>query len=431
MSWMSRVYCLGMICCLWGSYRLHAGDWPQILGPQRNGIAENERLANRWPRGGPPQTWEKSVGSGYAGLAIVGSRALLFHRVHNEEVLEALDMADGRTLYRDASPSTFEPQMGSGNGPLCVPVIHGDAAITYGAQGVLTCVDFQTGRRRWQRLTHRDFNASEGYFGAGSCPIVVNDLIIVNVGGSRANAGIVAFSLKTGETVWKQTDQPASYSAPVLVHVDDVPLVMMVTRYQCQLLDPQTGSILFQFPFGQRGPTLNGACPIISGDRLLLTASYGLGTVYGEFDLLGFRPIYRDEGPIATQYCTPILRDGMVYFIDGREDVPPADLKCVELAALRPKVRVSDQPQSSFQPTSPLKWVEQNFGYGTLLLADDKIIAVKTNGELLLIKPSPEELRVVSKCRPLRGVVRALPALSNGKLLIRNEETVTCLDVGR
>jgi len=427
---MSTLVCLLLDLLIAGP--VPAGDWPQILGPHRNGIAEEEQLAARWPRTGPPEVWKREVGSGLAGVSVVGHKVMLFHRVRDEEILEALDLASGQTLYRDTSPTTFEPQVGSENGPLCVPVIAGDAVISFGAQGVLTCVDFQTGQRRWQRNTHREFKAAEGYFGAGSTPLVVQDNVIVNVGGSRVDAGIVAFSLKTGETLWKQTSEPASYSAPVAVEIEGKTLVMMITRYRCQLLDPESGVILFQFPFGQRGPTVNGACPLIIGDRLLVTSSYGLGAVYGEFDLFGFRPLFRGDEPIATQYCTPIYREGFVYFVDGREDVPPADLKCVELAALRSKVRTSDQPGSvSRSVSSPLKWVEQNFGYGTLLLADDKLLAVKTTGELLLIKPDPDRFQVLSKCQPLKGVVRALPALSNGNLLIRNEETLKCLNLKR
>lgn len=423
-------------CLFWGiavvltAMPVLAGDWPEILGPHRNGIAEEEQLASRWPRGGPPELWQRPVGEGSAGLSIVGDRAMLFHRIGNQEVLEALDLRTGSTLYADASPTTFESRTGSANGPSCVPVIAGDVVISCGAQGLLTCVDFQTGQRLWQRETHRDFLAPGELSVAGSTPVVVDGLVIVNVGGVRAGAGIVAFSLKTGETVWKQSSEPASNSAPVTVEIDGQMLVMMVTRFHCQLFDPATGVILFQFPFGPRGTAMIGASPVVMQDRLLVTAAYGAGTIYGEFDLFGFRTIYQGAGPIATQYCTPIFRDGFLYYIDGRDDVPPADLKCVELAALHSKTRTSDQPQSRAKTTA-LKWVEQNFGYGTLLLADEKLIALKTSGELLLIRPAPDALQMISRCRPLKGTVRALPALSQGRLLIRNEQTLKCLNLGR
>lgn len=412
---------------------LPAGDWPQILGPGRNGVAAaDEKIADRWPRGGPPTLWQRPVGSGFAGPAVAGQRVILFHRQGDEEIIEALDAATGKTLYRDASPTSFEPQVGEGNGPLCVPTISQGRIVAYGPQGVLTCLDLASGQRLWQRKTHWDFKAPEGYFGAGSSPLIVGDLVIANVGGSRTGAGIVAFALNDGQTVWKATDEAASYSAPVSVTVSDMTLVLMVTRYNCLCLDPRSGTILFQFPFGQRGPTVNAATPLVAGDRLLVTASYGIGSVYGEFDLLGFHSLWSGERPLATQYCTPIFHNGHIYAIDGRDDVPPADLKCIELEPGRiPVASGARPPEGADRRTAgpAVKWVEQNFGYGTLLLVDGRLLAQKTDGELLLIEPSPSELKIVSRCQPFRGTVRALPAVSNGCIYLRDQDTLKCLNL--
>ncbi|SFI05655.1 outer membrane protein assembly factor BamB family protein [Planctomicrobium piriforme] len=429
-AWLTLFWFAMSASASWG------GDWPQILGPQRSGIADSdEHLLQRWPKGGPPTLWERKVGHGYAGLAVAGNRGILFHRIDDEEIVEGIDVATGRTLFQDKSPTSFAPQVGGrdGDGPLCVPTIHQGRVISYGAQGILTCLDLETGRRLWQHKTHREFNAQEGYFGAGSSPIVVDQAVVVNVGG-RNGAGIVAFDLETGAVLWKQTDEPASYSAPVQVNINDMPLVLMVTRYQCVLIDPKSGTLLFQFPFGQRGPTVNGASPVVMGDRLLVTSSYGIGGVYAEFDLFGTRPIWKGEKPVATQYCTPIPIDGFLYLINGRDDVPPADFECIELAALRSRVREGDQPSPGGAApitTSPQKWIEHNFGYGTLILADGRLLAQKTDGELLLINPNPEALKVVSRCQSLRGVTRALPALSNGRYFLRNEDTLKCLHLAR
>jgi outer membrane protein assembly factor BamB len=409
---------------------LNAGDWPQILGPARNGIAaDDEKLASRWPRGGPPTIWERSVGRGYAGLAVVGDRAVLFHRIADEEVIEILDASTGKSLSKDASPTSFEPQVGDADGPLCVPTIDQGRVVTFGAQGLLTCLDFSTGKRLWQRETQKDFQAPEGYFGAGSSPLVVENCVVVNVGAGRQGAGVVGFDLETGKTLWKQTDALASYSAPVSVKIEDLNLVLMLTRFSCLLLDPKSGTVLFEFPFGARGPTVNAATPLVLGDRLLVTASYGVGTAYAQFDPFGFRMLWQDEGPLSTQYCTPIHRAGFLYAIDGRDDVPPADLKCLDLSALRPKFREETDAPRVAQNASVLRWSEQNFGYGTLLWADGKLLAQKTDGEMWLLEASPDRLKKISHCRPFRGEVRALPALSAGRLYVRGEDTVKCLNL--
>jgi outer membrane protein assembly factor BamB len=394
-----------------------AGDWPQILGPDRNGIAAaDEVLANEWPTEGPYTLWLRDVGSGYAGVAVADKRTVLFHRVNGKEVTEALDAINGKTLWTDEYDTNFKPDVGGGDGPLCVPVIHGNRVITFGAEGMLTCLDAATGKRLWQRNTHADFNAQAGYFGAGSSPIVMGKLVIVNVGGAKNEAGIVGFSLATGETVWTKTAERASYSSPVPVMIADAPHLLVITRYRVILLDPTTGAIRWQFAFGARGPTVNAANPLVLADKngkphLLVTSSYGVGSIYGAFNKAGMNKVWGGIESLATQYCTPIARGGFLYCIDGRDDVPPADFKCIQ------------------QATGEVIWKDENFGYGSLLFADGKILATKSDGELVLIKPDAAGMHVLARARPFPGTIRALPALSNGRLYVRDEHTLKCLSL--
>jgi outer membrane protein assembly factor BamB len=388
------------------------GDWPQILGPARNGVAAaDERLAAAWPAAGPREVWRRPVGAGYAGLAVVGTRAILFHRAADREVVEALDAATGATLWQADWPTRFQPQVGGGAGPLCTPVVQAGTVITYGAQGVLAAHDLTTGRQRWVRETHREFSAPEGYFGAGSTPLVIGDRVIVNVGG-RGDAGIVAFALDTGATVWQRTAEAASYSAPVAVDVAGVPHALLVTRLSCLLVDAATGEVRWRFPFGQRGPTVNAATPLVlGGDRLLVTSAYGIGCVCAAFDGAAATPLWQGAGPLASQYCTPVLVGDHLYGVDGRDDLPPAEFVCVEAA------------------TGREAWRERLDAYGTLLVADGKLVVAKTDGELLLVRPDATRLEVLARCRPLAGTVRALPALAAGRLYLRDDATLTCLSV--
>ena len=394
-----------------------AGEWPQILGPNRNGIAaEDEVLADEWPTEGPYTLWQREVGSGYAGVAVANKRVVLFHRVENKETIEALDAATGKTQWTHAYVTSFAPQVGSGDGPLCVPVIQGNRVYTYGAQGVLTCCDAATGQEIWQRDTHADFGAQPGYFGAGSTPIVVGDIVVVNVGGGQKEAGIVGFSAANGKTLWTQTSERASYSAPVLFKLNDINHLLMVTRYTVVLLDPATGAVRWQFSFGARGPTVNAATPLVlkgkgNADHLLVTSSYGVGTIYGSFDRTRMMKVWGGTDSLASQYCTPIALGGFLYAFDGRDDQPPAELKCIK------------------QLDGEVMWTE-GIGYGTLLFADGKLIASKTDGELMLIKPDAASLHVLAQARPFPpGPVRALPALAGGKLYLRDEHTLKCLNV--
>jgi outer membrane protein assembly factor BamB len=395
-----------------------AGDWPQILGPSRTGVAAgDERLADRWPEGGPRQAWKRDVGAGVAGVAVVGNRGFLFHRLGDRELLEAFDVATGEAVWSDGHATSFVPQVGGGDGPLCVPVVHDGRVIVYGAQGMLACVDAATGRRLWQRATHREFNAQEGYFGAGSSPLVIGGRVIVNVGGRKGEAGIVAFDLATGETLWTATREGASYAAPVAADVAGVPQVLMATRLSCLLVDPADGTVRWSFPFGQRGPTVNAATPVLLGDgRFLVTASYGIGSVCATFDGTAATPIWQGVDALGSQYATPVRVGDDLYAIDGRDDLPPADFVCLDPASGR------------------VRWREAGFGYGTLLVADGKILAVKTDGELVLVRPDATRLDVLVRSRPFAddrrgGPLRALPALANGRLYLRNDRTLVALDV--
>jgi outer membrane protein assembly factor BamB len=193
--------------------------------------------------------------------------------------------------------------------------------------------------------------------------------------------------------------------------------VLAVTRLACVLVDAATGEIRWQFPFGQRGPTVNAATPVLPADnRLLVTAAYGIGTVCASFDGRGAKPVWEGLDSLATQYCTPLVVAGRLYAIDGRDDVPPAIFKCLDPA------------------TGRVLWTERNFGYGTLLAADGKILVAKTDGELLLVEPDPAGLTILARSRPFGGdqvgALRALPALAAGRLYLRDDRRLLCLRIG-
>ena len=395
-----------------------AGDWPQILGPHRSGIADpDEQLADTWPAAGPQEVWRRPVGSGYAGVSVVDGKAFLFHRIDDQEITEALDAATGEGIWKTNHSTRFRPQVGGGDGPLCTPTVSNNKVITFGTQGMLTCLNAQTGKILWQHRTHEEFDAGEGYFGSGSSPLVIDNHVVVNVGG-RTGAGVAGFDLATGTVVWKTTDEPSSYAAPSSVMLGKQQHVVVITRYQCLLIDPRNGAIGWSFPFGMRGPTVNAATPITwrdqaNGHRLLVTASYGIGSVCATFTKTEVTPQWSGTDSLASQYCTPILRKGHLYCIDGRDDGPPGAMTCIDIT------------------TGKAVWREENFGYGNLLAADNKVLAVKTNGDIALLNVSPQGMTVLGQSQPLPGTIRALPTLAQGRLFVRNDDTLVCLDISR
>lgn len=389
---------------------VRAGDWPQILGPNRNGIAVDEKLTDSLPKAGPQTVWSRPVGSGFSGVAVAKGVAVLFHRMGDDEVIEALDVATGQPRWKTSFPTTYAGGYSDDHGPRCVPVIHNGRVFVFGAAGNLHCVKLADGKEIWSREANREFNTPDGYFGAGSTPIVESGKLIVNVGG-KGSSGLVAFDLNDGHTIWKATDEQASYSSPIAVTVDGVRHVIFATRLNAVSIEPDTGAVRFRFPFGARGPTVNAATPVIVGDHVFLTASYGIGAVSAKIGKTDAKVEWTKHDVLSSQYTTPIVHSGNLYGIDGRADIPPAHLRCID-----PK-------------TGRVLWSKDDFGKATLILADEKLVIVKTDGTLVLAKASPAAYGELGRAKILATTSRALPALANGLLFVRDTDKLKCVDL--
>jgi outer membrane protein assembly factor BamB len=390
---------------------LAAGDWPQILGPNRNGIAEGEKLAAAWPAGGPKALWQKSVGRGFAGVAVSGGKAVLFHRVDDQEIVECLDARSGRQQWKTSFPTKYAGGYVEDDGPRCTPLIAGDRVYLFGAAGALHAVAMADGKKLWSRDCAADFNAPDGYFGAGSTPILEAGKLLVNVGADRSHAGIVAFDPANGKTLWQATDEQASYSSPIAVTIDGVRQVIFVTRLSALSIDAENGQVRWKFPFGARGPTVNGANPVVIDNHLFLTASYSVGAVWARISKSEARVLWKNDDVMSSQYPTPVAVGGLLYGIDGRQDIGTARLRCID-----PK-------------DGKVHWTQEGFGMASGIFADGKLLLVKTAGEAVMIDPSPDGLKQLAKASLLSGTIRALPALSDGLLYVRDEAMLKCFDL--
>ncbi len=403
------IACLSLLL-LQGATALTA-DWPQILGPTRTGIAgAGETPPVAWQAAGPKLLWDISIGRGFAGVAIADKTAYLFHRIDDEEVVAALDIATGKTIWNSKSAVRYVSSIASDDGPRCVPTVVGDRVVVFGVAGHLRCLERATGKELWSRETWRDFRAPEGYFGAGSTPLVHDGRVIVNVGGPKG-AGVVAFDLANGKTLWQTSDEQASYSTPIVMKVAGQERVVVIARLHCLLLDPATGTELARFPFGARGPTVNAAAPVVLGDKLFLTASYGIGATLVAVSDAKLKPVWSSDELLSSQYTTPVARGGLLYGLHGRQDVGTAELRCVDPV------------------NQKVLWSEPRFGAGHLLLVGDLILALTTDGKLTLLRASAEKYEKLAQTTLTQDTVQALPAYSNGMLLLRDTGKLYCYDL--
>jgi outer membrane protein assembly factor BamB len=388
-----------------------ATDWPQFLGPNRNGTYPGPPLLEAWGPSGPKVVWRKQVGQAFAGPAVVQNRVLVFHRVGNEEVLESLDAKTGASVWRYAYPTTYRDDFGFDEGPRAVPVISGGRVFTHGADGWLHGIDLATGRMLWSVDTRKAFAAPKGYFGVASSPVVDANRVLVNVGGK--SGGIVAFDAATGKTLWTATSDEPSYSAPIVADINGQHTGVFFTRTGLVAVDPSNGRVLYQFRWRSRqAASVNAATPIVVNDQIFLSASYSTGAVLLKVANNKVTPVWSGEESMSNHYSTSVLKDGYLYGFDGRQEFGQT-LRCVELA------------------TGKVMWNVDGFGAGTLLIAGDMLVITRESGELALAPASPKGFRFAARAQLLRGAVRAYPALSNGHYFVRSERQLAAYDLNR
>src|SRR5579884_897287 len=241
---------------------LVGADWPQFLGPNRNGISGETGLRATWPKSGPPRLWPRSVGAGFSGPVVVGDRLILFHRLDDREVVECLNANTGKTIWTSSDATAYHDDFGFDEGPRSTPVVAKGRVYTLGAEGVLRCLTLDTGKQVWRRSLNTDYHVRKGFFGVATSPIVEGDLVLVNVGGK--GAGIVALNKDTGREVWKATDDGASYSSPSAATINGVRHVFFFTRQGLVSVDPATGKVHFRkFWRSRMDASVNAATPVI------------------------------------------------------------------------------------------------------------------------------------------------------------------------
>ena len=388
---------------------LAAQDWPQFMGPARDGVYRGPALAESWPATGPRMVWRKDVGQGFSGPVVAQGRLILFHRVANEEVVEALDPRTGAGQWRYAYATAYQDDFGFDEGPRAVPVVAGTVVYTFGAEGQLTALDVASGKPLWSEDTAQRFGVTKGFFGAAGSPLVEGGRVIANVGGK--SAGIVAFHALTGDVLWTATDDEASYSSPVAATIDGRRYAIFLTRAALVGLDPATGRLAFRKPWRARAAaSVNVASPIVVGNLIFVSAEYGPGA--GVFRLEGSNlvELWSSDEVLSNHYATSVQRDGILYGYHGRQEFGPS-FRAVDLG------------------TGKVRWSEDRFLAGSVTLAGDRLLLLRESGELLMAAASPDAFRVLARGRVLPATVRAFPAFSDGVLFARNENTLVCVDL--
>jgi outer membrane protein assembly factor BamB len=350
--------------------------------------------------------WKQPVGLGYASFVVAGGRAFTIEQRRHQEVASAYDVDTGRELWTNGWDGEFVESMG-GDGPRATPTYHDGRIYVLGALGELRCLDARTGALVWRRDILADNGAPNLSWGMSGAPLVVDDKVIVLPGGPRGKS-VAAYNRLTGDPVWTALDDQQAYTSPMLVTLQGVRQVLVVTAKRAVALTVEEGRLLWEYQWANyNGITV--AQPLLLGnDRVFLSAGYGHGAATFEVVRAGesfaTRTIWQNTR-MKNKFTSSVLHRGYIYGLDE------AILACLDAA------------------TGEQKWKAGRYGYGQLLLAGDHLIVLAENGDLALVKATPDGHEELARFPAISGKTWNHPAIAGGRLFVRNLREMAAFDL--
>ena len=389
------------------------GEWPQILGPQRNGLSSETGLLDRFPEDGPKEVWRVPGGVGMSGLAISRGRVLTLVQREGKQFLIALDAKTGDAIWQTPLASEYRNAMG--NGPRATPTIVGDRVFVFTGEGTLLAVDFDEGIKVWSHNVVAELSGKEAEYGMACSPLVIGEQVIVTAGAAKGT--LVAFDTKSGKQLWTAGKDPAGYSSPALLNVGGRQQIVAFTGNSALGVDPAKGGVLWRYPF-KTNFDCNITTPLEIQGNVFLSSGEDHGSVLlslkSQADKFEISEVWNSLGTksvLRNEWQTSMLLDGFLYGMDNVGGAGPiTHLTCIDAA------------------TGERKWQQARFGKGNLIAADGKLFISTMKGELVLVRATPERYEELSRANVL-GSTRQAPALSNGRLFLRDDKEIVCLDV--
>jgi hypothetical protein len=426
-----------------------AGDWPQFLGPNRNGTAADGKLARTWPTEGPKKVWEFKVSQGFGGAAIAGGKVYFMDRAgQDQDVLHCLDLATGQ---EDWSYAYDAPGKVEHPGSRATPAVDDKYVFTVGCFGQVTCVDKATHKPVWTHHLIDDFAGKPGYWGIAQSALVYKDWVILAP--QTPQAGVVAYEKATGKLVWKSDpigSLNTAYASPMLAEVAGQEQIVMLSqqaggaRINVVGLNPADGKILWTY--NRWNCNIVIPQPVACGEgRFFVTGGYEAGSAM-------FKVEKQDDKFVVTQ------------LFNGNKAPKPKPASGSAPAAAPAAEAVQPGTECSSHLHTPIfykdclfangnsvqnnklgivclgldglaKWKTGNkppVDIGDLILVDDLLLSLDGgSGTLRLLEASPAGYKQLAEAKVLnqRQEVWAPMSLADGKLIVRDHTVMKCLDL--
>jgi outer membrane protein assembly factor BamB len=375
--------------------------WTDFRGPRRDGVYGQGEIDTQWPL---PMLWKQPVGGGYASFTFGEGRAYTIEQRRDKETIAAYDPRTGREIWTFAYPASFDEVLG-GPGPRATPVFHEGSVYSLGANGDFYCLNATTGKPKWSKNILTDNGASNAHWAMAGAPLMVDDKVIVTPGGAGGKS-IVAYNRTTAEPVWQSLNDAVAYTSPILATLGGRRQIVWINAERVVGLTPEDGKLVWSYPFpGQMG--MNCAQPVVIDDtHVLLSSSQGPGAALLEITDAGAKEIWKNNR-LKNKFNSSVLYQGYVYGLD--EQI---------LACIDPK-------------NGEVKWKGGRYGYGQILLAGGHIIVLTEDGDLVLVRATPDAHQEIARFKAIEGRTWNIPAIDNGFLLVRNASEMACFRIGR
>lgn len=386
-----------------------AADWPNWLGPNKNGSSPETGLLTTWPATGPKLLWKSAGGDGYSTVAIAQGRAITQVQHDGAEHVLALDAVKGTKLWETKIAVAYKNNFG--DGPRATPTVEGQSIYVYSPSGLLACLDAEKGGITWSVNLLTTFGGKPATYGLSASPYVDGDLVYALPGG--AGAGVAAFDKKTGKLAWKTGDDKAAYATPMSVDVGGQKQIIFFTASGLLSVTPDAGKELWRVAW----PTdydCNICTPLLVGkDWLFVTSGEGNGCTMFKLSAAAPEIAWQSKGKksvMLNYWANAVLHDGYLYGISGEFNEKSMHLNCVEAKS------------------GKLMWSEKNIGKAAVTLADGHLWITTKKGDLILVAANPTKYEQKARVT-LLAENRTSPTIADKRLYVRDRKDIYCFDI--
>lgn len=382
-------------------------DYPQFLGPNRDGTLSVPELATDWQADPPRKLWRRKIGAGWSAFAVVGEFAVTQEQRGDDELVTCYEARTGKLRWSHADARRFNSTM-AGDGPRSTPTIDEGRVYTVGAFGTLNALDGATGKLLWTHDLLAEHHASNTQWGRSCSPLVVDNLVVVSAGGPRGHS-LVAYDKVTGELVWHAGVQRSSYASPLLATLLDTRQILMVNQESLSAHAPDDGHNLWEYSWPGDEPKVADPIPL-APNRVFIAAGYGLGCQLLEVAREGDtwstpKPLWK-KPYLKPKFTNVVAHGDYVYGLDdGRT------LVCIALA------------------DGKRRWHGGRYGHGQVLAVNDLLLVQSEKGEIALVEASPKRFHELTRFKALDDQSWNTPALAGRYLFVRTATEAACYEL--